>query len=329
MTNTNGALATRNRVLAIALFVQLGLAALLWWPEDPSARAHRPLLEFGRDTIQELRISSGGLEAEQALRLVRGDSGSWEIASAGGYPALQERVDELLDALLAMSVRDAIAGQATSYESLGVADEDFGKRVGITTPQGETTLWLGAATSDSVHVRSGDSPDVYVARGISEWTLNDTASHYADANLVAADPEAISAFTLRNDAGTLSFVRTDEGWALEGAEPPIELDSAAVDSFLSAMSTLQLEEPIGREPRPEWGLAEGARIEWMEVSEDQSIAGGYSVGSDQGEHRYVQTLGGRLVALVAGSQVDALRNVRAEDFALSPAAAEPAGAPLQ
>ena len=335
MTAANSGLATPIRLLAIVLAVQLALAALFWWPEDPSARAPRPLLELDRDTIQELRVSRSGPAGDEGLRLVRDDSGSWEIASAGGYPAQQERIDELLDLLLAISVRDAIASQATSHESLAVGEDGFGKRVSIATPDGETTLWLGAATSDSIYVRSGDSPEVYVARGISEWTLRDAASHYAESSLVDADPESITAFTLRNDAGTLSFVRGEGGWILDAAKlttasstgPPI--DSAAVDEFLAAVSSLQLEEPVAREPQPEWGLADGARIEWMEVSEDQSIAGGYVVGNDEGERRYVQTLGGRLVALVAASQVDRLRSASAQDFALAEPPEEESGAPPQ
>jgi hypothetical protein len=220
--------------------------------------------------------------------------------------------------------------------------------VSIATPDGETTLWLGAATSDSIYVRRGDSPEVYVARGISEWTLRDAASHYAESSLVDADPESIAAFTLRNDAGTLSFVRGEGGgWTLDAVELPTgssmgsstgstmgsstgpPIDSAAVDEFLAAVSSLQLEEPVAREPQPEWGLAEGARIEWMEVSEDQSIAGGYVVGNDEGERRYVQTLGGRLVALVAASQVDRLRSASAQDFALTEPPEEDSGAPPQ
>ena len=66
---------------------------------------------------------------------MKAESG-WQIASAGGYPAEQERVEALLGSLIELAVRAPIASQPTSYDSLQVGAAQFGKRVVLVTAAG-------------------------------------------------------------------------------------------------------------------------------------------------------------------------------------------------
>ena len=217
-----------ERLLALALVGQIALAAITWWPSDRSALLPHPLLELAEDPIDELRIASKPAEGEELdwLHLVRQQEG-WKIASQGDYPAQQQKVDQLIESLVGLKVRAPIATRAANHNALKVGDKEYGRRVEITAGELQRELVVGAAKSNSVNIRFADESEVYLAGGLSEWSLRDDARSYWDNSYVSADPNEITAFSLHNDNGTLLFTRGDDGWSLDELPEGASVDSEA------------------------------------------------------------------------------------------------------
>jgi hypothetical protein len=306
-----------HRILALLLVLQLGLVAMTWWPRDLSALAPHPLLELDREAISELRIAaSGGDEMGNAggVRLVR-EGPKWKVASAAGYPATSEKVDELLDRLVALRVTVPIATQQTSHNALKVGEDEYGRRVVIVSGDGgEVELVIGAAARESIHVREAGTSEVYLAKGISEWSLRDGSNDYYDTSYVDTDSATLGSFTVSNEQGGLSFVREESGWILEGLEAEAELIQEAVDALASAVTKLTMSEPVGTEALPQHGLDGRVAVAWSVVEEDRSLAGGYVVGAEEDSFTFVKGDGNPFVVKVQSSELAKLRSAQRSDF---------------
>ncbi|MBW2273055.1 MAG: DUF4340 domain-containing protein [Deltaproteobacteria bacterium] len=301
-----------HKVLALLFVLQLALVAMTWWPRDHSALAPRPLFELESDAIQELRVEASG--DGEGVRLVR-EGRDWKVASASGYPANPEKVDELLDSLLALRVTTPIATRETSHNALKVGEDEYGKRVVIVAGDGaEIELVIGAAARDSVHVREADASEVYVAKGLSEWSLQDRGDAYYDRSYVDTDAATLSTLTVTNGKGTLTFVRDEVGWVLEGLEGAAEVDQAAVDALIKALTKLNMSEPVGIEALPQYALDGRVSVTWSAVESDQSFAGGYVVGADEGSFTFVKADGNPFVVKANSSDLEALRSAQRSDF---------------
>ncbi len=303
-----------HRVLGAIAVVQLVFVAAAWWPREP-ANAPHALIDLARATITAVEISRQpiGEEAVDSVRLVRTDEG-WVVQSSADYPAKQVSVDALLDRLLGLKVRRPIATQSASHNALKVGETDYGRRVKIDAG-GETLEYvLGAATSRAVNVRKLDERDVYRARGAAEWSFSDVDSSYYDTSYLEADVDSLSAVSIENAHGELRFENLGDRWTVVGIEEGREVDSDAIASFLRIVTRVTMSEPVGRETLPEYGLDEGLRIDWTLKADDQSVFGGYRVGSEEGADVYVKAVDRPFTVKAANRAFSRLREAALAEF---------------
>ena len=303
------------RILGLVLVAQVVLAIVTWWPTDRTALTPHALLEIDAAAVDQLAIapSAGESEALDWLVLERGDDG-WAIASEGGYPADAAKVDQLIDRLVGMEVRAPIATSRPSHNALKVGERDYGRRVRITSASGEQELVVGAAQSNSVHVRFADRDDVYLANGLSEFALSNAPASYWDRQYVSAPAAEITSFTVENENGVLRLERVEDDWTLMDPPPATRTDPEAIDEFLAGVTNLRLIEPVGVEAPADAGLNDGPRIAWTLEAEDQSVAGGYVVGAKDGGNAFVKADDSAFVVKVSAAAVEPLRKASVDDF---------------
>jgi len=303
-----------QRNLAILLLLQLLLVAITWWPSSRAA-VHQPVFDLDRDAIDRIEIALRP-EADrpgEAVTLVK-DAGGWKVHSAAGYPAIPEKVDAILDALLALAAGPAIAGHPSSHAPLNVGEETYGRRISVTA-DGEVFEWLvGAATSRSVNMRRVGQDDVYRADGASEWSFGELSESYFEKKYVDAEPASFAAAALRNANGEFRFEQSDGVWGLVGLEEGETADPGAIAAFLESVAQLTMTEPVGAELLPAHGFEDGARIDWTIAAEDQSIGGGYSVGASIEGDRFVKQEGNVFVVRAPESAVEPLLQATRSQF---------------
>jgi len=308
---------TTTRWLGILLAAQLLLALVTWWPTDRAALVARPLLELDADRIEAIEIARQPSEgSDPEWLVVEREGNGWAIASASGYPADPAKVDGFIDLLLALRVRAPMAESPASHDALSVGDAEFGRRIRIRSDGGVRELVVGADRSNSIRVRFADENEVYLARGLSEFAISDSASSYWSGDVLDVPVEEIRSFLVENERGTLRVERTEDGWHVVDAPPDSTADPEKIDAFLAKVTALRLVEPLGREALPEYGIEDGARISWTLEASDQSISGGYGIGRIENDRAIVQPDDDRFVVKVEAANVEPVRSAHAEDFVL-------------
>ena len=303
------------RILGILLAVQALLVAVTWWPSDRSAYVPRPWLEVDVADIDGVEIAARPGENEDLawLALAR-DGERWTIASKDGYPADTAKVNQLLERLSGMRVRSPIATSAPTHNALKVGEREYGRRVRVRAGDVEREFVVGAAKSESVHVRFAEEDDVYEASPISEFSLSDSAAAYWEADYVSVPAAEITSFSVENESGTVFAQRLEDGWSIADLPEGAVVDGAAIDAFLGEVTRLRLAEPVARETRPDQGLDAGVRISWTLEAEDESVGGGYAVGAESGANVYVKSDTSPWVVLVAATSVEPVRTASPERF---------------
>jgi hypothetical protein len=306
---------TTARNLAILLCVQLAFALISWWPQDHSAGREKALLDIPADSITSVAIArapaAGGDPAW--LELERGGDG-WVLASEQDYPAEQTAVDQLLERLVGVRVREPIATRRATHNALKVGDDEYGRRVRVATADGEYELVVGAALSRSVNIRLADSDDVYVASGFSEWSLQETPASYWNADYVRVAPAAISAIHVRNAAGEFDAVRDESGWTIAGLEESQVTNTEALDEWLRKVVTLRLLRPVSASPSAGLPGDESARISWTIQAENESVGGGYALYRGDEDRLLAKSDSDPFVVEVSQSSADPLLEITRTDL---------------
>jgi hypothetical protein len=73
-------------------------------------------------------------------------------------------------------------------------------------------------------------------------------------------------------------------------------------------------EPVGLQTLPEYGLEDGPRIDWTIIAEDQSITGGYRLGSEIEGDRFLKAVGDSFVVRARESDLEKLLEARRSQF---------------
>lgn len=327
--------------LSILFALQLFLAAVAWWPSDHAASLPHPLLEIDPARLSALAIAASPREGEPVSWLelahgegrdrvdgVEGGNGEWRITSQGGYPADDKKVTALIEKLAKMEVRRPIANRESSHNALKVGDKEWGRRVRLTTDAGERELVIGAAKSNSVNVRFADESDVYLASGLSEWSLRDDARSYWNPVYLETSPTDVSEIRVQHGTSSLLFAREGEAWRVVEPATSDPVDSEAVDAFVAAVTTVRMDVPVGSTVLPEHGLDGTIRVSWMIDAENESVAGGYEIGAENGANRYLKSDTSPFVVEVAASSLARVIEASIDEFLLDAveveAEAEPA-----
>lgn len=241
-----------NIVLAVSFKVLLGIAiAQAVLGRGTEALPPGPFLEgLSTAAIEQLVIDGG----EDQVTLTRsGDE--WIVKEAGAYPADGEKVDQALHDLVALSARELVSSSDRHHVDLEIADEDFNRRVRITTRDGVRALYVGkSGRGGTAHVRRGGEDEVYAARDFSPYKLNARAASWLDRVVFEADKERIAELSVRNPEGSFHLQRdTQDSWRLAGevGEP----DGKEIDKLLAKVATVRLQDVAGKAGEVELGEA--------------------------------------------------------------------------
>jgi hypothetical protein len=278
-----------QKILLGALVLQLGLAAATYLTTRSAAGASaaRPFLGVKASDVTGLVIESGASEAGggELVDLEKVD-GQWVVASGGGFPAKADKVEELVKNLSDLAVHEPISTQPANHAELKVADAEFGRKVTLKTGASEKTFFVGSGDGPGVHLRNAGEPAVYLSRGISAWSVNASARNYVDTKYVEMEKDGLSAVTIVNTKGALTFKKAGDSWTLAELPEGEALDADKAKAFVARAAKLSLEAPIGKEPKPEFGLGSGAKVTLVGTAEGKPKTVAYLIGSKASDKAY-------------------------------------------
>ena len=304
-----------HKLLGGLLAVQAGLAVITWWPSSNDGGTLHPLFELGEDTVTALTIT-GAPRADGEVPQVElsREQGSWVLTSAGGYPADDSKVSEVLDKLLSMKVRKPLATQKANHNALEVGEDEYGKRIHIAAGSQAVDLVLGAATSDAVNVRLADADEVYQAKGFSIWSIGDSDRRYYDSLYIDTSADDVRVLTVTAGDATLQLDQVDDTWISPDLAEGQALDQDEVQKLVKDLVQIRVSEPLGKELKPEYGLDNGVKVEWTTEEGEQTVNWGYTVGAEDDSQYYLQGQDNPFVVKVRKSRFEDLGALALSDL---------------
>lgn len=289
-------MANIQSILGGLLVGQLALAALTWWPAGDGAVELKKLIPGGANGVTKVSITRSGEGAE--LVELSSKDGHWFITSKADYPADDAKVAEMVDALAKIELGNPVVTQKESFAKLKVDDKEFGKKVVFTADGAEHTLLIGAAKSKSIYLRLDGSDDVYLVKGPSEFVFKDAAKSLWKTNYVEFDKDGATTFAITNAGTTWSFKKDGETWKLENAPEGMQAKSSKVAELVGKASALRLGEPAGKDPKPEFGLEAGIKVDYTATAGEGTTSGSFVIGAEHDGKRYVFAQGNPFIAQV-------------------------------
>lgn len=304
-----------HRILAAALAIQAGLTVVTWWPSGTRAEvAPQELVSLDADAVTALEITGrtvGGGEPDTVTLRRLGDG--WTVETLHGYPADEARVDELLRKLLDLQVRAPVATQPTSHARLEVADDAFTRKVRIEAGGESVELFVGASRGRDAHVRRGDQDLVHAARGLSAWSIADSARSWIDTQWLDVDREQVTTLSLANAHGAFTLEKEAEGWSVPGAEEAVDAD--VVEELLQDLLRLRIRTVAAAQAAPEHGLDGSLRVSWTTAGAGSEA---YEVGTIDEGRAYARRDGAPFVVELSASAVEKARDTRLTDLLVEP-----------
>ena len=282
--------------LAGLLLVQVVLILLVRSPFSGASSGvdSRPLLP-SLEAFTATRLELQGDEDRTVTLVKQGDG--WTVEQLGGFPADDQKVDDLLDDLRGLKVRRPVVSGSRYHGSFNVtADENEG-RVRIwdePAEDPEVDLILGSSPNyRTVHVRLVGENPVYEVSGLAAYDVRADSGTWIDKDLVDIAEAELVGLSLSNENGSLELVKEEEQWRLVGEERP--LDDDEVDSLLRAARSIQLADGVGPKDAASHGLSDAAAavtLRWRPSAPADAAEGGAPSAAEVRE--LVVTIGGKL-----------------------------------
>ncbi len=332
MSTRNGKL---QGILVGALALQIVLAFVTWNASGGNKLPDpRPLLDLDKAAVTALEITEKpvGTDAAETLRLEKqGDA--WIVATAGGFPAKKDKVEELVGKLADLKVREPVGTQKANHNALRVGDDVWSRKVKITAGGETKALVIGSGPGASIHARFADAAEVFRGRGVSEAAISGRVSSYVDTELVKVDAAKLKEIQVANPSGSLSFRKEGEDWQLAELPAGEALDQAQAKSFASSVARLTMKAPVTKTVEAAHGLEAGATKVTLTYTDDQAASKTltYTIGAAKDDARYVKADGQDFVVLVSDWATKSAREKTANDFVKkeeAAAAPPPAGMPV-
>lgn len=230
-----------NIILAVILAAQIviGVMIVLAGGRDEPAEAGPLLADFNADAITSITVANAN---ENTIRLEH-ESGTWVLPDYGSYPVRESSVNDLLNKLGDLEANRLIAQSSSSHRRLGVASDDFERRI---TLNDDTDLYVGTSGgANAAHMRVDASDQVYLTSGLSAWELNTQVSSWIDTLYFNIEQDNIVEVTVENQNGLIELVKLDDQWTLAALADDETLNDDEINTFLGRVTSVRMREPLG------------------------------------------------------------------------------------
>jgi len=245
-----------NQILAGLLALQAVLLIGMNLGGDDRMVVEQKQLFADLDPKKVTRIEIQGPPDSGQERIVLERSGnSWSIETADAYPAKSEKVEEFLDTVASLRSTTTVVTSDRYHEKLEVAEDAFKRRVELSVDGEPIEFFVGTSPSfKNTHVRVAGSDDVFLVPELAASDVAERAWNWVERAYVDVSADEVWSVDVLNEKGRFRLERdpaTDQ-WAAVGIED--DLDTSVVDNLVRKARSINLESPVGKTTKPEYGL---------------------------------------------------------------------------
>jgi Domain of unknown function (DUF4340) len=319
-----------HQILIGVLVAQLVLVGVVFWPRGGSTGASNAVLFQGLkgSDITSLTVSE---KAGTSSKLARqGDK--WVVPDAGDYPADATKLNGLADKLAAMKGGQSVGRTPTTQSQLQVADDNFAKRIDFQAANGSKyTLFLGTVSGGTAtHVRVGGQQDVYLTRDVSAYDISSNVTTWIDPLYFSLSADQAMTVTTKTAGDNLTFNKDAKGaWVMLGLAAGEQTNEANVTSILSAVTSLSMDKPLGKQDQAAYGLAQPTEVLTILTKNGaQETAHTLTIGAKDATGYFVKSAGSEYYVHVAEFIFKDLVGRKRSDYLQQPTPVPtPAGGP--
>jgi len=286
-------------ILSVLLAAQLALAlgVSLTGPALTAHRPNTPLIDLSGPAVD--RITVEGPEGK-AVILERSGEG-WTLPGTGDFPADAGKVDRLLQQLRNLKRGLAVATTEGAQKRFKVSDDTFERR--LTLARGDenlAALYLGTSPGvRQVHVRTAGDEAVYTAelglydapvrpedwedKGVLQLPLEEIESIVLPDLTLTRSPRQGDTPPEETETGTDRPSAAGD-WTADRLNEGESLNQANAAGLAQKLATLVVGSVLGRESKPEYGLAPPVLIVRVERRGGETIE--YRFGKREQENDY-------------------------------------------
>lgn len=231
------------------LLLQTGLVVLTHW-QRPAADAQSgkgPLVKLAVAEVDELLLEDG----EGHNLVLKKEQENWLLPDAGSFPADSERVQGLIDRLVATQRGWPEATTAEAATRFKVAADRFERKLSL-RKAGNTlaTVFFGGSPGlRKTYLRVDGDPEIQTI-GIAQHELEVKIDNWIDTHALRLKPEQVARIELPD----LVLERTQDGLQPVGLSPEEEVVKDRRDALVKRLTGLSIAAILGAESRPEYGL---------------------------------------------------------------------------
>lgn len=247
-----------NIILTVVLVVQLALVGTLFLGgeeenESGLARGGALLSDFDVETVTEITV-----EDDQGFTFtVSRQDGVWVLPDAGDFPASPAQVDTRLNNLDNLDAERIVTRSASNHRRFQVAEDNFFRRLTLVDASGtETVLYYGAqGTGTNRYTRVDGEDEVYLNSDPGAAQLSTDPTTWIDTTYFSFPPTDIESIVIENENGIVMLVQDDANvWTVPDLASNEAMVASQVSQITSRFGTYRLDDPVGTEILPEYGL---------------------------------------------------------------------------
>lgn len=266
-------------LLLVQLLLALGLGLGLGGGRAMTpVAADAPLLDFAPKAVRSIRIESG--DGTEPLTLTRADEG-WTLASLADAPVQGDKVDQLLDGLIALRQTLPIATTEAAHTRFKVADDAFERRLTLEGDQGAlASLLIGDSPGfRRVFARRPESAGVQDLR-LALSDVSNRRDDWVDTGLLRLERDRIA----RIAAADWTLTKGEDGaWSLADTEQP--LDRESIEALVLRVANLSYRGILGVADDPAY--AQGSPLLELQIGIDDGTTRHYRISQAQDSQDYV------------------------------------------
>jgi hypothetical protein len=255
------------QILSGLLVVQIVLAVVVLWPRSAATAGSEPLYgDMESNDIVALTITDDKGETIELKKV----TGKWVLPQADDYPAKEDKVTPVTEALAALTTNRLVTRTEASHKRLQVSPDDFVRKITFQTAEGEDeVLYLGSSPSyGATHFREDGQDEVYLASDLSVWDLTAAITGWAVTSYPSATSADVTHMTVKNDQAELSFTKDEAGnWSLDDLAADETVDAGKITAVLNRATAVNINRPLGTEELPAYGMDTPSAVVTLEAGE--------------------------------------------------------------
>jgi hypothetical protein len=154
----------------------------------------------------------GAAEGDKGKVTLVKDGEHWKLTSPVEAAANDKNVEQLLENLKALKVKEVIAKDDATHEQYELTD---GKAIHVVAYKGDAKavdLYFGKSGTRGQMVRVAGTPGVFTADGYSSFLYTREVKNWRETKVASFNAENVVSATIENEHGKLSFSKNDGKW---------------------------------------------------------------------------------------------------------------------